>query len=112
MAKKHNIRIGRITIADESFPAVINVKLLMDLKEKGFDLTNILESPDTRFENLCFLLAQAINNGFRLSGADDKITVDELIEMISLQELASVVRQLSVLLGYEGREVEADPPKN
>ena len=106
-------RIGRLTIGGVDYPAVINVRVLTQLEDKGISIDTVLTSDAHRWGNLMVLMALAINTGLRMSGEGGKtVTEDEIADAIDLSELTDVTEQLAVLLGYKGRTVEAESPKN
>ena len=106
-------RIGRLTIGGVEYPAVINVRLLTQLEDMGISIDTVLTSDSRRWGNLVTLMAMAINTGIRLSGGTmQAVTEDEIADAIDISELAELTEQLAHLLGYKGRTVEAEAPKN
>ena len=106
-------RIGRLTIGGVEYPAVINVRVLTQLEDMGISIDTVLSSDNRRWANLTKLMVLAINAGIRISGADmQPVIEDEIADAIDLAELTDVAEQIAILLGYKGRTVEAEPPKN
>lgn len=106
-------RIGRLTIAGEEYPAVINGKVLTQLEDKGITIEGALATDGTRWHNLFLLITLAINAGIRLTGSTAQpVTEDEIADAVDLSELTSITDQIAVLLGHKSRTVEAELPKN
>ena len=112
MAKRKNIKIGKLTICGEEYPACINVRVMMRLEDAGVEVGNILEDGPRRWTNLVKLISYALDEGAALTGAEEPPAEEELATMLDISDLADVSEQLAVLLGTKGRTIEAEPPKN
>ena len=105
-------RIGRLTIGGVDYPAVINVRVLTALEDRGISMENVLTAEGHRWSNFATVITLAINTGLRMTGDTRTVTEDEIADAIDLADLTTVTEQLALLLGHHGRTVEAEPPKN
>lgn len=106
------INIGHITIAGEDYPAIVNVRLIMQLQKQGIEIDQLFDSDRVEWEKILKFLVCMINEGYRLINSDQKVTEDEIAEMLTIAEIKNITTQLSILFGNSGRTVEAEPPKN
>lgn len=106
------INIGHITIAGEDYPAIVNVRLIMQLQKQGIEIDRLFDSDTVQWEKILKFLTCMINEGYRLISSDQKVTEDEIAEKLTIAEIKNVTAQLSILFGNTGRTVEAEPPKN
>lgn len=106
------INIGHITIAGEDYPAIVNVRLIMQLQKQGIEIDRIFDSDAVEWEKILKFLACMINEAYRLINSNQEVTEDEIAEMLTIAEIKNITAQLSILFGNTGRTVEAEPPKN
>lgn len=104
--------IGHITIAGEDYPAIVNVRLIMQLQKQGIEIGQLFDSDTVEWEKILKFLTCMINEGYRLINSELAVTEDEIAEMLTIAEIKNITTQLSILFGNTGRTVEADPPKN
>lgn len=104
-------RVGRITIGDIDYPACINLRVIAQLQDEGIQLENLL-SNGQNWIGFCKIIAYAINAGYRLSGSDDTVDPDAIMDQIEVYELEDISRQIGSLINRASRTVQAEPPKN
>lgn len=105
-------KIGRLTIAGTTYPAAINVSVLIELESLGIDIDSVLASGSNRMTKMVKLITLAINKGLHLSGREDEsVTETQIADNIDISELTDVANQVGVLVSGN-RTVEAELPKN
>ena len=109
---KSTSRIGKMTINGETFPAVINTSVMIEMEDSGITLDGIMSEETGRWKKLVWLVTTIINTGLRLTGSEERVSEAEVADAIDISDLADITEQISVLLGQTGRTVQATPPKN
>ena len=106
------INVGHITIAGEDYPAIVNVRLIMQLQKQGIEIGQLFDSDTVEWDKILKFLTSMINEGYRLTNSELTVTEDEIAETLTIAEIKNITAQLSILFGNAGRTVVADPPKN
>lgn len=93
--------VGTMTINGKSFPAVINVSVMIEMELSGITLDGILSEETVRWKKLVCLVTIIINTGLRLTGSEERVSEDDVADAIAISDLADITTQLSMLLGGE-----------
>lgn len=87
---KSTSRIGKMTINGETFPAVINTAVMIEMEDSGITLDGIMSEETGRWKKLVWLVTTIINTGLRLTGSDERLSEAEVADAIDISDLADI----------------------